>query len=201
MELPSDFPALLTGEDATTIAAMPTSLRPHRRRLLTALTGLAASGLHASPAGAQPLPGAPAPFGHGDFARLTQATAARPTIVHLWGISCAPCLVELPRWAAFLRQHPGLPVVFIQFDPLPAARVVAALRRARLAGGDQRSVSGPPDERLRYEIDPAWQGELPYTLLLGAGERRVTLSGSADFGQLAAWWREQPPAGQRRVSG
>ena len=46
-------------------------------------------------------------------------------------------------------------------------QLLDTLRRARLLAGEQRSVTGFADERLRYEIDPAWQGELPFTLLLG----------------------------------
>lgn len=190
-----------------------------RRDLLTSCAGLASLvGLTAGASWPRPLlaatdasspgpsrttatPSEPAPFGHGDFARLSQAAAGQPTIVHLWGVSCAPCLVELPRWAAFLRQVPSLPVVFVQFDPLPLSRVSAALRRARLLAGEQRSVTGFADERLRYEIDPAWQGELPFTLLLGADASRLTFSGSADFGQLAAWWRRQVQAGNRHPRG
>ena len=46
-------------------------------------------------------------------------------------------------------------------------------------------------ERLRFEIDPAWQGDIPRTMLI-AGDGSITaIEGSADMGELAKWVKEQ----------
>ena len=35
----------------------------------------------------------------GSWQALRQAHDGRPTIMHFWGLTCGPCLVELPEWA------------------------------------------------------------------------------------------------------
>jgi hypothetical protein len=42
-------------------------------------------------------------------------------------------------------------------------------------------------ERLRYEIDPHWQGEIPRTVLIGADGSTTSLEGVADFAEVKAW--------------
>jgi len=46
-------------------------------------------------------------------------------------------------------------------------------------------------ERLEYEIDPNWRGELPLTILLGRNGSVRSILGSVDFSDLCAWVEEQ----------
>jgi hypothetical protein len=50
-------------------------------------------------------------------------------------------------------------------------------------------------ERLRYEIDPKWQGEMPVTLLIGRNGPIGRIEGSAKMPEVSAWLKEQqePP--------
>src|SRR5260221_557708 len=50
----------------------------------------------------------PQPFERGSWSALREAHAGRPMVVHLWGLTCAPCLVELPRWET-VRRRVALP--------------------------------------------------------------------------------------------
>ncbi|MCL4183565.1 MAG: TlpA family protein disulfide reductase [Burkholderiaceae bacterium] len=130
-------------------------------------------------------------FVPGSFREILASGAGRPVIVHLWGLTCAPCIVELPRWAAFVRGHPRANVAFVQTDPMPAQRVAAALRRAGLQGARHWSAPAPLDERARYEIDPDWAGELPRTVLIGVDGRRSGVSGAVAFERVRAWLARQ----------
>ena len=47
-------------------------------------------------------------FTRGTWPSLLAVHAGRPTIVHFWGLTCAPCVVELPRWGELLRDRPDL---------------------------------------------------------------------------------------------
>ena len=131
------------------------------------------------------------PLVPGSFREILASGAGRPVIVHLWGLTCAPCIVELPRWAAFVRAHPRANVAFVQTDPMPAARVAAALRRAGHEGARHWTAPAPLDERARYEIDPDWAGELPRTVLIGADGRRNGVSGAVAFERVRAWLAQQ----------
>jgi hypothetical protein len=118
---------------------------------------------------------------------LRQTLAGRRAIVHLWGLTCAPCIEELSRWAAFIERQPQARVVMIEVEPADPARIQAALRRAGVSGGRQYVVQGFPDERWRYAVDPRWGGELPRTLLLEAAGAMRAFSGTADFAALQRW--------------
>lgn len=135
-------------------------------------------------------------FGHGSWRALKQALAGRPAVVHVWGLTCAPCLIELPDWGRLAAAQPGSQLVFIQFDPMPRARVAATMRRAGIDRARNYSVAAPPDERLHFEVDPDWGGQLPRTLLIAAdGSTADAVSGSIDLGRVSAWLSSrQPPA-------
>lgn len=156
----------------------------NRRALLAIAAMLAAArGVAAAARPARPEPDLQ-PLSPGDFAPLRRSLAGQPALVHLWGLTCAPCLIELPRWARFVAAHPQVPIVFVQFDPMPVERTVAVLRRAGLAAARHFTVRGVADERLRWEIDPDWGGELPRTLVIAADGSAQAFSGSADFARL-----------------
>ena len=122
---------------------------------------------------------------------LRRTLAGRRAIVHLWGLSCAPCIDELSRWAAFIARQPQARVVMIEVEPADPARILATLRRAGIAlgvsAGHHYAVQGFPDERWRYSIDPSWGGELPRTLLLEAAGAMRAFSGTTDFAALQRW--------------
>ncbi len=118
---------------------------------------------------------------------LRRSLAGRRAIVHLWGLTCAPCIEELAHWAKFVDRHPGDQIVLVQVEPADAKLVDAALRRAGMRGGRQYSVLGFPDERWRYAVDPKWGGELPRTLMLDGSAAARAFSGTADFDAMAKW--------------
>ena len=46
-------------------------------------------------------------------------------------------------------------------------------------------------DRLRFEIDPTWQGDIPRTLLISREGEMTTIEGSADIGDLRQWSARQ----------
>ena len=46
-------------------------------------------------------------------------------------------------------------------------------------------------ERLRYEIDPKWQGEIPVTLLIGSDGSIRRIEGSAKLPEVSTWLNQQ----------
>jgi hypothetical protein len=158
----------------------------------TLLLGLAAVGI-ASLGAAHA--GQPLPFERGSWAKLRAAHAGQPTIVHFWGLTCGPCVVELPQWGKLLVERPDLRLVLLAADPLPqdADQVVGALGRAGLGGAESWNFTDRFYERLRYEIDPTWAGELPRTMMIARDGKTTVLEGVADFAQVRAWLDGQSP--------
>ena len=140
--------------------------------------------------------GEPLAFERGSWAKIAADHRGQPMVVHLWGLTCTPCLAELPKWGKLLAERPDLKLVLVAADPVPqaSAQVAATLDKAGLGTAESWSFADRFVERLRYEIDPGWAGELPRTLLIGRDGARRVLSGTADLAQVRAWLEE---AGKR----
>jgi thiol-disulfide isomerase/thioredoxin len=151
--------------------------------------------LLSSPALAQ----GPQPFVRGSWQELRHEHAGRPIIVHFWGLTCGPCLVELPRWGEFISDKPGVDVVMVAADLVVGERkaIAGVLAKAGCAAAESWMFADPFTERLAYEVDPSWAGELPYTLLVRADGSVTAILGEVNFSELHAWVAEQ----SRRATG
>jgi len=121
------------------------------------------------------------------FGQVRIRYAHKPLIVHIWGLTCGPCLEELPRWGEFEKLHPDMNLVLIQADDAPIDAVRSALDHAALGSVESWSVPSELDEFSRARIDPSWNGEMPRTLLIAADGSVTTVRGVADPVQIARW--------------
>jgi thiol-disulfide isomerase/thioredoxin len=136
------------------------------------------------------------PFVRGSWAEIRRAHAGKPTVVHLWGLTCGPCRVEMPHWGALLRERADLALVMINADLVPnePGAVASMLARTGLAGAENWIFSDGFVERLRYEIDPQWQGQIPLTFLIARDGDVSTIEGVADLAEIRAWLDGQAEA-------
>ena len=162
------------------------------KRLLAAmflLTSLAAAPAAEAPFGMKP-------FVRGSWQEMLRSHAGRPTLVHFWGVTCGPRKIELPLLGQFMKEHPELDVVMISADLVPnlpgAAR--GMLDKAGLGTAENWLFSDGFVERLRFEIDPAWQGEIPRTMLIARDGTVTTIEGSAEMRDLEKWLLQQKVA-------
>ncbi len=127
------------------------------------------------------------PFVRGSWQSLIEAHSGRPLIVHFWSLTCAPCLAELPQWRETVKNT-GVDFVLVSTDP-PAdgAKVERTLKRAGLAGVESWTFSDTFVEKLRFEIDREWHGELPMTILVSPSGRRQTLTGAVSREDIQSW--------------
>jgi len=133
------------------------------------------------------------PFKRGSWQEIRQAHAGRPTVVHFWGLTCGPCRVEMPQWGKLLQERSDLNLVVIDADLVPNQMEDAAamLAKTGLAGAENWIFSDLFTERLRFEIDPRWQGEIPRTMLIARDGKITTIEGVADPAQVGAWLDRQ----------
>jgi thiol-disulfide isomerase/thioredoxin len=136
------------------------------------------------------------PFVRGSWQEIRKAHAGRPAVVHFWGVTCGPCRVEMPHWGALLRQRPDLNLVLINADLVPddPHTVVTMLANAGLASAENWIFNESFVERLRYEIDPNWRGEIPITLLIARDGKMTTIEGVADLNDIRRWLDDQAQA-------
>jgi thiol-disulfide isomerase/thioredoxin len=136
------------------------------------------------------------PFERGSWNDILRSHAGRPTIVHFWGVTCGPCKVELPLLGEFMKAHPAINMVTISADLVPdlpgATRLM--LEKSGLQSAENWIFSDGFVERLRFEIDPAWQGDIPRTLLIARDGAVTTIEGSAEIPDLQKWLDRQKTA-------
>jgi thiol-disulfide isomerase/thioredoxin len=135
------------------------------------------------------------PFVDGSWQQIVSAHKAEPTIVHFWGLTCGPCLAELPDWGKFRAGHPGVRLVLINWDATrlqDAARAEAALKKDGLYGVESWALAAPFEEKARFQIDRDWQGELPHTQLIARDGGATAFSGAAEFSKIETWLKAQP---------
>jgi thiol-disulfide isomerase/thioredoxin len=133
------------------------------------------------------------PFERGSWQDILRSHAGRPTIVHFWGVTCGPCKVELPLLGGFMRDHSAIDVVTISADLVPdlpdATRTM--LEKSGLRSAENWIFSDGFVERLRFEIDPGWQGDIPRTMLISREGTITTIEGSAEMTELEKWSDQQ----------
>ncbi len=126
----------------------------------------------------------PKAYEPGSWPALVKPYAGRNVIVHFWGVTCAPCLKELPKWGDLVAGRKGRDVLFVEMDPVAPASFDTLVEKSRLAQAPHWLLAGPFDEQVRYEIDPKWQGELPFTVLIDKKGAVKRISGPVDFDEL-----------------
>lgn len=141
------------------------------------------------------------PFVRGSWKQIRQSHQGRPLVVHFWGVTCAPCMSELPKWGELATARSGVDIVFVAADPIPIEppNIDAAVARTGIAPAENWIFSDSFLERLRFEVSPRWGGELPYTVMIDANGQTDVTAGVMDIQRLRAWIdRQTQPAAVRK---
>lgn len=128
------------------------------------------------------------PFQRGSAKAIVEARAGRPFILTFWSVECVHCRAELEQLAVLSKAHPQLDVVLVSTDSVAASREVSGvLRQFELPRAERWVFADDFTERLRFEVDPRWHGELPRSYLHGPGKAVVGITGMIDGQRLKRW--------------
>jgi thiol-disulfide isomerase/thioredoxin len=130
------------------------------------------------------------PFVAGSLATIIAAREGKPFIVAFWSVACTHCPAELKMLGELKRQYPKLDVVLVAADTPEQASATARLAASYGLGRVEQWVfADPMPERLRFEIDRRWYGELPRTQLYDGQHRIESVSGVVPRDKLLAWMK------------
>ncbi len=128
------------------------------------------------------------PYARGSFAELRKQHAGRPLVVHFWSVTCPPCLAELPEWGKIAGDRKSVDFVFVNADhETDRPRAQARVEKAGLSNLPQYGFADDFVDRLYFEADKSWRGELPFTALIGPDGGVVTVTGAFDDPLIANW--------------
>ncbi|MBI2306751.1 MAG: TlpA family protein disulfide reductase [Rhodocyclales bacterium] len=128
------------------------------------------------------------PFVAGSLQKIVGERQGRPFILALWSVSCTHCPEELKTLGRLKQANPALDVVLVSTDDAEdAPRVRELARRFGLATAPQWVFADAAPERLRFEIDRKWYGELPRTMFFDRKHQVEAVSGLVSQERLARW--------------
>lgn len=128
------------------------------------------------------------PFVPGSLQQIQAEQAGKPFILALWSATCIHCPGELKSLAKLARRHPRLNIVLLATDtPDEAAQLEKLAFDYGLGKQAHWVFADPQPEKLRYEIDRRWFGELPRTYFFDRNHQRTASSGVIPLEQLERW--------------
>lgn len=92
-------------------------------------------------------------------------------LVNVWATWCGPCTVEFPDLVTINRMYRNRPFEFVSIsadDPGQGETVLKFLKKEHASNANYHFNSSDKDA-LVEAIDPKWQANLPYTLLIKPG--------------------------------
>ena len=122
--------------------------------------------------------------------RAIAAQRGHVVLVNFWATWCGPCVAEFPAIVQTSRRYKsqGLRVFAVSADQLKdrQTKVVPFLVKSGADFPAYLEKSADPEEFIDA-FDPAWQGDLPRTIIYDRQGRRVqTLTGEQTAQSLAA---------------
>lgn len=131
------------------------------------------------------------PFVTGSLAKIVGERQGKPFILAFWSISCTHCPAELKALGQLKKSYPKLDVVLVAADGPEDATLAAEMARGYgLEKSPQWIFADAMPERLRFEIDRRWHGELPRTYLYDRQHAAQAFSGLVPSDQLKQWVKD-----------
>jgi len=132
------------------------------------------------------------PFVRGSYQQIIAARQGKPFIVSFWSLTCSYCIAEMSVLKKLLKKNPELDLVLISTDTQEEQNSVrATLVDFSLDKAEAWVFADSYTERLRYEVDKTWQGELPRTYLFGAKNAVIAISGKLEAKEMERWVKAQ----------
>ena len=115
------------------------------------------------------------------------ARREQPFLLVLWSITCGPCRDEFALLREMRTRYPRLPLVLISTDDVSDEAMAATALRDFAMDGEESWIFADDAQKLRFEIDPGWYGELPRAYFYDASHRREGVSGSLTRERIESW--------------
>lgn len=139
------------------------------------------------------------PLLRGSFQKIIEAHAGKPFIVALWSVSCTHCGADLEIFNRLSKKYSDFNLVLVSTDsPDQKSVIVRTLKHYNLIRANKPKLARIESwvfaesytERLRFEIDAQWYGELPRTYFFDAQGKATAISGVLDEAETERWVRD-----------
>ncbi|MCQ8102779.1 hypothetical protein NP590_01575 [Methylomonas sp. SURF-2] len=126
-------------------------------------------------------------FNPGSYQQILRENAAQPFILAIWSVDCPSCIKDMSVLSEIRLKHPEIKIIMLSTDEPSATPEVKNILARHALNDLENWVFGDDDaQKLRYEIDPAWYGELPRTYFYSSTHTRIGKSGALKIEEFEA---------------
>lgn len=124
-------------------------------------------------------------FDSGSYQAILDERQGKPFIMVLWSLDCVHCYAELELLGRFIKTHPDLNLVLVSTDSLADLNEIRpVIQQHGLQDTPLWIFAEAASQRLRFEIDRHWYGELPRNYIFNARHSRRAKSGALSLSDL-----------------
>lgn len=117
-------------------------------------------------------------FTSGSYRRILENHANHPFMLVIWSINCPSCLKDMELLSRIHKNRPELKIIMLAADDLSATNQINKLmKKNELTDIEHWVYAEENTQKLRFEIDPKWYGEIPRTYFFDASHQRSGASG------------------------
>lgn len=126
-------------------------------------------------------------FNSGSYQQILRENASQPFVLAIWSVDCPSCIKDMSVLSEIRQRHPELKIVLLSTDePSATSETKNILAHHALSDLENWIFGGDDAQKLRYEIDPGWYGELPRTYFFNTEHGRVGKSGALKIDEFEA---------------
>jgi thiol-disulfide isomerase/thioredoxin len=127
-------------------------------------------------------------FVRGSQQSIKTSHKGKPFMLALWSLDCTHCIDDMALLGTLSKKYRNLDIVLVSTDaPENKPQLVDILHRYHLEHAESWVFADDYAERLRFEVDPQWYGELPRTYFFDATGQASAMSGKIDGAQVERW--------------
>jgi len=142
------------------------------------------------------------PFVSGSYQQIQKKHQNSEFLVVLWSLDCPPCMTELKHLGELHQQYPEFKLVLIATDNRDRNdELQRALTLYGLASVESWGFADNYIEKLRFEIDNSWYGDLPRSYFFAPQQRVIRLRGALAKEKLHTLFKRNSDKNMAAVNG
>ena len=125
------------------------------------------------------------PFVEGSFSEIVEQRQDKIFALIFWSIDCPSCYNELNMLGKIHKNYSDIDIVLVSTDiGENQDELKPILEKYQLSNIESWVFRGDSEQKLRYEIDKTWYGELPRSYIFKDGKNTYVGSGVLSKEQL-----------------
>lgn len=117
-------------------------------------------------------------FVSGSYQQILSNNTGKPFMLVIWSLTCSSCLKDMALLNRLHKNRPDIKMIMLATDGVAASdQIEKILQKNELTTLENWVYADENSQKLQYEIDSTWYGELPRTYFFNKAHQREGMSG------------------------